>query len=352
MKPLRIAVIGCGKIATDAHIPAYTKNPDAEIACFCDIIPERAREKADACGGGAVVTDYRAALADPSIDAISICTPNDLHARIAIDAMRAGKHVLCEKPAARTYDEAVEMAAVQKETGMTLNIGVCNRFNDAVNHIKETIDRGELGEVYHVYGSFRSHRSIPGLGGPYTTKAISGGGVLIDWGVHFLDLIMYCAGDPKPLTVSGNAYSKMAGEGRDYTYTSMWAGPPIEGGVYDVEDFIAGFIRTEGPTISIQGAWAQNIGENEMYIDFLGDRAGIRLMYGANFKVYSFGHGMLTETAPAFPVSNMYENEIGAFLRCIRSGEKLPSHIDFVLPTAKIMQGLYDSAASGREVSC
>lgn len=128
-------------------------------------------------GCGTAITDYHVILEDPEVQAISVCTPNNLHCQIATEGLRAGKHVLCEKPSARTYAEALEMQKVQHETGKILNIGVVNRFNTAVNKIKALIDSGELGEVYHVYGSFRSHRSIPGLGGAFTTKAVSGGGV-------------------------------------------------------------------------------------------------------------------------------------------------------------------------------
>src|SRR5690606_36790132 len=132
-----------------------------------------------------------------------------MHAQVSIDCLRAGIHVLCEKPAARTYAEALEMQKVQHETGKVLNIGVVNRFNTGVNLIKNRIDSGELGEIYHVYASFRAQRSIPGLGGDFTTKAIAGGGVLIDWGVHFIDVVMYCLGDPQPRTVTGQAYCKL-----------------------------------------------------------------------------------------------------------------------------------------------
>lgn len=195
---MKIAVIGCGNIANHAHIPSYMNNPEAEIVYFCDILPERAQAAVDKYGCGKPVTDYQEILADPAVDAVSVCTPNNVHASIAMDCLRAGKHVLCEKPAARTYEEALEMQRVQHETGKVLNIGVVNRFNDSVNRIKEYIEAGKLGEVFHVYVSFRSYRSIPGLGGAFTTKAIAGGGALIDWGVHFLDIVMYCCGDPAP----------------------------------------------------------------------------------------------------------------------------------------------------------
>ena len=133
---------------------------------------------------------------DEEITAVSVCTPNNVHADISIDFMRAGKHVLCEKPA-RTYDEALRMQRYSIETGKILNIGVVNRFNDGVNKIKNIIDSGELGEIYHVYASFRAHRSIPGLWCIYD-KGNSRWWSLNDWGVHFLDIVMYCCQDPNP----------------------------------------------------------------------------------------------------------------------------------------------------------
>ena len=199
---MKVAVIGCGTIANSAHIPSYIKNEKAEIKYFCDIIPERAEAAVEKYGCGIAVTDYKEVLADPEVVAVSVCTPNKMHSEIAIAALKAGKHVLCEKPAARVYSEALEMQKAQHETGKILNIGVVNRFNVGVNKLKELIDQGELGEVYQVYVSFRSHRSIPGLGGAFTTKEIAGGGVMIDWGVHFFDIVMYACGDPTPLTAT------------------------------------------------------------------------------------------------------------------------------------------------------
>lgn len=350
MKKLKVAIIGCGTIANNAHIPAYMGNPKAEIVAFCDIIPERAEKAVEQYGVGRAVVDYHELLNDQEIDAVSICTPNREHATIAIDFMRAGKDVLCEKPAARVYSEALEMQKVRKETGRLLNIGVCNRFNTSVNRIKKLIDDGKLGEVYHVYISFRSHRSIPGLGGAFTTKAIAGGGALIDWGVHFLDIVMYCCGDPKPVTVSGQAFSKLGKNIDEYTYVDMWAGPPVKGGIYDVDDSVAALIRTKGPTITLNGAWAQNIGKDEMFIDFIGDKAGIRLDYGAGFTMWSAEDGALTEITPKFTMTNHYENEIDSFLDCIIEGKKNAADIDNAVITSQIMQAIYDSSDAGCEV--
>lgn len=347
---MKVAVIGCGNIANSAHIPAYMKNAEAEIKYFCDIIPERAQKAVEKYGCGQAITDYHQALNDPEIEAVSVCTPNNMHSVISMDALRAGKNVLCEKPCARSYAEALEMQKVQHETGKVLNIGVVNRFNDSVNLIKQYIDSGKLGEVYHVYVSFRAHRSIPGLGGPFTTKAIAGGGALIDWGVHFLDIVMYCCSDPAPKTVSGEAFCKLGKDMKGYAYKDMWAGPPDYSGTYDVDDSVAAFIRTEGPAITVHGAWAQNIDESEMYIDFMGDKAGIRLNYGADFTLYTAEHGALVSYKPQFTMRPHFENEINAFVDCIKTGKKLPSHIDTAIITARLMQAIYDSSDAGREI--
>lgn len=351
MQKTKVAIIGCGTIAHAAHIPSYLANDKAEIVYFCDLISDRAEAAVEKYECGRAVTDYREVLADPEIEAVSICAPNDTHAAIAIDALRAGKNVLCEKPAARTYAEAREMAAVQSETGKVLNIGVVNRFNTAVNIIKKMIDNGELGDLYHVYVSFRADRSIPGLGGAFTTKAISGGGALIDWGVHYLDIVMYCTGDPQPKTVSGEAFSKLGTNIADYSFVSMWAGPPNLEGTFDVDDSVTALIRTTGPTITMHGAWAQNVFEDDRYIDFMGDKGGVRLQYGGGFTFYRAEHGAMLETTPSFNAEDMFAAEIDSFLNCVRDGESSRADIDTVLASAQILQAIYDSADQHAEIA-
>ncbi len=351
MAKMKIGIIGCGTIANSAHIPSYLKNPDVEIKYFCDIILSKAEKCVEKYECGIAVEDYHDVINDPEITAVSVCTPNKMHSIITIDCLKAGKNVLCEKPAARTLSDALEMQKAQHETGKVLNIGVVNRFNSAVNRLRDLIQSGEFGEVYHIYVSFRAHRSIPGLGGAFTTNAISGGGVLIDWGVHYLDIVMYCMNDPEPKTVSAKAFSKLGVDMPNYVYNGMWAEDTKDvNGTYDVDDFVTGFVRTEGPTITFNGAWAQNIGVSETYIDFIGTKAGARLSYGGDFTVYSTACDSLIDFKPKFTSSNHFENEINAFVNCIKSGEKLPSHIDKAIITAKMMQAIYDSSASGKEI--
>lgn len=307
---IKVAIIGCGAIANSAHIPAYMKNEKAEIKYFCDIIPERADAAVEKYGCGKAVYDYHEILDDPELDSVSVCTHNDLHSVIAIDFMRAGKDVLSEKPAARVLSEALEMQRVSHETDRILSIG-----------------------------------------GDFTRKAASGGGALIDWGVHYLDLILYCCGEPKPLTASGEAFCKLGKNIKDYVYTNMWAENTADkDGVFDVDDSVTGIVRTDGPTITFNGAWAENIGEDETYIDFIGDKAGIRLEYGEGFVIYSVKNGMLIRSEPKFRTNNFYEAEINSFVDCVINHEHNRADIDLAIGTSKIMQAIYDSSELHREV--
>ena len=352
MAKLKIGIIGCGCIANSAHIPSYLSLKDeCEIKYFCDII----KEKADKCvvdyGCGIACEDYHDVINDPEIDAISVCTPNLMHKQISIDAMRAGKHVLCEKPTARIYSEALEMQEVQKETGKVLSIGVVCRFHKAVEEVKRRIEAGELGEVYHVFISFREHRSIPGLGGAFTTKAIAGGGVLIDWGVHRIDQVLYCLGDPEPKSVSAAAFSKLGCDIENYKYRYMWSEDTKDvNGVFDVDDSVTALIRTEGPVISLHGSWAQNIEEREQFLDFIGTEAGIRLNYCGDFRMFSVKDGEFVTEEWVTPESDMYRDEISTFLNAVRTGEDTRANIDYAIKTSKIMQGIYDSSDEGREI--
>lgn len=162
---------------------------------------------------------------------------------------------------------------------------------------------------------------------------------------------MYCLNDPKPLTVSSKAFSKLGVDMPNYVYEGMWAEDTKDlNGTYDVDDYVTGFVRTEGPTITFNGAWAQNIGIGEGYIDFMGTKGGARLIYGSDFTVYTTSCGSLVSFKPKFKNVPHFQNEIDSFVRCIRTGEKLPSHIDTVIITAKMMQAMYDSSDSGKEI--
>ncbi|MBO9606488.1 MAG: Gfo/Idh/MocA family oxidoreductase [Paenibacillaceae bacterium] len=351
MRKVKAAVIGCGAIASSQHIRAYSLNERVELKYLVDIDRSRAERLAHTYNVPCIETDYRAMLADEEVEVVSVCTPNVLHAPISIACLEAGKHVLCEKPAAMNATEAREMQASADRSGKILNIGVAQRFNAQVNKIKELVESGELGNVYHVYCSFRAHRSIPGLGGAFTTKAKAGGGVLIDWGVHFLDLIFYVLSNPKVLTVTGATYGALAQDLKSYAFLNMWAGPPKYDGIYDVEDFVTGLVRTAGSTINLNGAWAQNIGESAMFVEFLGDKAGVKLEYDGDFKLYSSRNGSLYESRVSTAKNDIFIDEIDDFVKSVLESSKNRANIDNVLVTSDVIDALYRSAELGKEVT-
>jgi len=347
-----IAMIGCGRIARNAHLPALSGLENVRVKYACDFLPEKAEQlKADFPIIENAVTDYRVILNDPEVSAVYVTTPNHLHYTIAMDALRAGKHVFCEKPIAVTYALAEEMAKEANSRRLMLNIGVCNRFHKSVEMLAQMNAEGKFGKIYHVYCSFRSFRSIPGLGGSFTTKAHSGGGVLIDWGVHFFDLILYILGGAKLENVTCDAYNEMAKDMKAYRYKSMWAEETAnkETGTNDVDDFISGYIRTDKASISFNGAWAQNINKPEMFIDFMGDKRGARLKYGGKFELFD-GETLETIT-PEYEIPSMFARESEAFLESIETGVKSRAHIDHVLETAKLLDTLYASAEMRKEIA-
>ena len=346
-----IAVIGCGRIAVNAHFPALSGLEDVRIKYACDIIEAKAQAAKEKFPKiEKIITDYKIALLDPEVEAVWVLTPNYAHYTITMDALRAGKHVMCEKPITISYELSCEMAREAEKQGKMLNIGVCNRHHRSVELIRERIERGEFGNIYHVYCSFRSFRSIPGLGGAFTDKSQSGGGVLIDWGVHFFDLILYILGGAKIKNVTADAYCEMAKDMKAYKYENMWAEDTAdkENGVNNVDDFISGYIRTDKASISFNGAWAQNIDKREMFVDFLGDKGGARLDYCAQFEFWDGATLEYEQTNHEIP--NMYAEENRAFVDSIVSGVKDRNHIDYVLESAKLLQALYDSAEKKEEI--
>ena len=346
-----VAVVGCGRIADNAHFPALSKMEHVRIKYACDLIAQKAvaaKEKYPKIEQ--TITDYKVALADGEVDAVFVLTPNHAHYTVTMDALQAGKHVFCEKPVTVNYALSLEMAEMAKKQNRILNIGVCNRYRRSVEMLREWVEAGKFGNIYHVYCSFRDFRQIPGLGGPFTTKAESGGGVLIDWGIHFLDLILFVLGGAKIKSVTCDAYCEMAKDMKRYRYHKMWAEDTsnIEAGTNDVDDFITGHIRTDKASISFNGAWAQNINKQEMFVDFLGDKAGARLTYWGKFEFYD--GETLESVTPEYDIPDMYFCEDEAFIASILSGVKDKNNIEHVLESMKLLDALYASAEKKEEI--
>ena len=350
-------LIGCGSICNGLHIPAIKKLKNVKVKYTCDIILERAEKAAARCGIKGytkAVEDYHEVLADPEVTAVIVCTHTHLHCVIAKEALLAGKCCLSEKPVGMNYQEALGVSEAAHKTGLISNVGVVCRFNSGVEAVKKVIDSGKIGKVYSVFNSFRSFRRVPGIGGEFTNKSHAGGGVLNDIGVHNLDQILYILGDAKPLTASACTYLEIAKDYENYhARKEVWKASTRKAGeepVCDVEEYVTGLVRLDKYSINFTGAWAQNIDHEEWFIDFLGDKGGIRLKYCGNYELFTEKNRVFVTKKPCFKVHDMSYSEHLAFRSSVITRVPTRAYIDNLLNTANILDGLYRSAEKGEEV--
>lgn len=279
MSKLKIGIIGCGGIANGKHMPALQQQSHrVEMVAFCDIIEERAKKAAEKFGtsDAKVYTDYKLLLEDNSIDVVHVCTPNRSHCEITVAALEAGKHVMCEKPMAKTAADAKLMLDTAKRTGKKLTIGYQNRFRPDSLLLKKYVDRGDLGEVYYGKAHALRRRAVP-TWGVFLNEYEQGGGPLIDIGTHALDLTLWMMDNYKPKAVLGQAFKKLGDQTQTGNAWGDW--DPAE---FTVEDSAFGFIVMEnGAAISLESSWALNtLDVDEAKTSLCGTKGGADMKSG------------------------------------------------------------------------
>ena len=256
MAKLKIGIIGCGGIANGKHMPSLAKLDTVEMVAFCDIVEERAtaaREKFGAADS-AVYTDYKELLADKSIDVVHVCTPNRMHSTITVDALEAGKHVMCEKPMAINSEEAKKMLDAAKRTGKKLTIGYQNRHRPEILYLKREAEQGTFGDIYYAKAHAIRRRGVP-TWGVFLNEYEQGGGPLIDIGTHALDMTLWTMDNYKPKYCLGTAYHALNNQTEQGNPWGKWN--PEE---FTVEDCAFGLVVMEnGATVSLDSSWALNI---------------------------------------------------------------------------------------------
>ena len=342
MAKLKIGIIGCGGIATAAHIPNYLKIPEVEVAACCDIDYEKAKRVAERFSIPKAYRDYRDLLKQ-DLDAVSVCTPNFAHMEPTVAALEAGKHVLVEKPMAMNADEAETMLRAAERSGMKLMVGLNNRWRSDVQALKSFVDDGVLGEVYFSKAECLRRRGIPGWG-VFTQKDKQGGGPLVDLGVHIMDLALYLMGYPEAARASGATYTKFGTRGDVVGLMGQW--DPKK---FTVEDFALGLVRFKnGGTMFVETSFAANIGKDSFNLALLGTQAGLTLDPP---RIYGEKHMVLTDTSPAMLREvNTHEVEMRKFVECILRDEEPPVTAQEGLALQRIMDAIYRSAELGREV--
>lgn len=346
---VKVGIIGLGAIGA-VHTEAYRQTPGAEIKALCDISPARLDEIGNKHNVSARFNDYRDLLKS-EVEAVSICVGNALHREVALAALKAGKHILLEKPMAMNAAEAAAIARAGRQYGKIIQVGMVRRQYRAVQVARDYVQKGLFGEIYHLRCCLIRRRGIPGLGGWFTTKAASGGGPLIDIGVHWFDAAMHISGLWKPTAVSAMNFAKFGADMRKYRYVSMWAGPPKYDGVCDVEDYSAGLVRFGKKAAMIfEIAWAANM-EESSYIEVLGDKGGARLFDGKPLAICTEHNDMIANVMPLFNnADNAFRDQAGIFIRACRGQCPPAATAEEGLTVMKLIDAVYASGKLGREV--
>lgn len=342
---LKVGIVGTGGIYKGAHLPGWLAAKDeAEIVALCDAYRPSAEAAAKDFPDAKVYDDYRELLADPSIDIVGICTPNVYHSEVAIAALEQGKHVFCEKPDAINPVEAQKMADAAKKSGKLLMTMRNNRFSEAAQFAKRYIGEGKMGDLYMGRCGWLRRRGIPGRGGWFTTKEMSGGGPLIDLGVHMIDMAIWLGGNPKPVAVSGATYRKFADRPD--------ASGRVPEGTFDVEDLAAGFIRFDnGAVLQIEFSWASNVEEEKKFLEWRGTEGGFSLV-NDELRIFTEQDGALIDLQPKFPGGGLPQHtaNILHFIACVQGRETPTITPDQGVDMIKILSAIYESAETGLEV--
>jgi predicted dehydrogenase len=352
----RLGIGVCGARIARNHIEGYQKLDDVDVLCVAGPDVERCQAVADEYGVPRVVADYREMLAMPDVGAVSICVPNKFHATIAVDALNAGKHVLCEKPLAVNAAEAQRIVDAARENDRLLMVAYNNRFSANSRALKEVVDSGALGPIYYGKGYWLRRHGIPGFGGWFTTKSVSGGGPLIDIGVHMMDLTLYMMGYPEPVSVVGSTYNQFGSRGIG-THKGWEATDLQITNVFDVEDFAVGMVKfSNGATLMVEASWAGHQAlEDELGIQLYGPQGGARILMPDyqkidSVQVFTEVNGEIADFSPSFTLDDEYSREVAHFVECIREGKESLAPGEQGVVLMKIIDALYESAASGREV--
>ena len=349
-KKLKIGIIGTGNIAEE-HISAYKKNPNVELYAFCDLDEELLKRKGEKHGVTRLFTDKNEMLKLEEIDAVSVCTWNSEHAPCTIAALNAGKHVLCEKPMAMNEKEAREMQEAAVKNNKLLMIGFVRRFGNDCTVLEDFIEKDYLGEIYYAKATYLRRDGNPG--GWFGDKSRSGGGPLIDLGVHVIDLVRYLSGKPKPVSVYGATFQKLFNRKGTIGAPKYLSASASDNDICDVEDLASALIRFDnGEVLSVEAAFSLNIKEPQGTIELFGTKAGAKLnpqleIYGVENN-YQTNLSFAADTGLAF--SGLFDNEINHYVDCIINGSECKSPAEDGIEMMKILDAVYESARTGHEV--
>jgi predicted dehydrogenase len=355
-KIYQVGIVGCGGIANGKHLPALSRLPQVEIVAFCDIVLERAEKAAAEYGTpeAQVFTDYRDLVALPELDVIHVLTPNKSHAPISIAALESGKHVMCEKPMAKSAADAKAMVEAARRTGKKLTIGYQSRHRSDSMYLKKLIDDGELGEIYYAKAHAIRRRAVP-TWGVFLNEDEQGGGPLIDIGTHALDLTLWEMNNYAPASVVGKTYRKLADR---ENAANAWG--PWDPKQFTVEDSAFGFITMKnGATIVLEASWALNsLDVAEATTTLCGTEGGadmkdgLRINGEKNGRTYVFKPDLAAGGVAFYGASELkpYELEAERFYQAIETDTDPVVLPEQAFVVTQILEAIYTSSKTGKPV--
>lgn len=355
-KKVKVGIIGCGGIANGKHMPSLSKLVDVEMVAFCDLIQERAEKAKEQYGtpDAKVYTDYKDLLKDQEIEVVHVCTPNRSHAPISIDSLYADKHVMCEKPMAKTAEDARKMVEAARDTGKKLTIGYQHRHKPEAIYLKSVIDRGDLGDIYFAKAFAVRRRGTPNWG-VFLNEYEQGGGPLIDIGTHSLDITLYLMNNYEPKMVVGTKYKKV----NNPECGNPWGGWKAEDNT--MEDSAFGFIvMKNGATIMLESSWALNTIEpiQEGSTVLCGSDAGAQIKNGVTINKAEFNR--LVEVKPDLSSGGVafYEGvssdpaqvEARRWIDAVKNDTEVVVKPEQACVVSEILEAIYTSARTGMPV--
>ncbi len=355
---VKIGVIGCGGIANGKHFPSLKKLPNVQIVAVCDLIEERAVKAAKDFGTPdcKVFTDYKELLKIDEIEVIHVCTPNRSHSFISIDAMEAGKHVMCEKPMAINAEEAKKMLDASKRTGKKLTIGYQARQRKDSRFIKSECEQGNLGDIYFAKAIALRRRAVP-TWGVFCNKEEQGGGPLIDIGTHALDLTLWCMDNWEPAYCVGTTYNKLS-----QTQPIVNSFAPWDPETYSVEDCAFGFVvMKNGATVFLESSWALNMLDvRESSTLLCGTKAGIDMADGVRMngvrgdKLYSMKVDLNVGGVDFYEGDGASETnsdrEARFWIDAVINDKEPVVTPEQAYTVSRILDGIYESSRTGKPV--
>lgn len=344
MYKLKMGIIGAGGIAQKRHIPAFQTLQDKVVLyAIQDIDEMKARDVARQHHIEKVFTNYEDMFAE--VDAVTIATPNKFHAEISIAALQAGVHVLCEKPMAITTEECKAITNAAELSGKVLSIAYHYRFMKEAQAAKKMIQAGEIGEPYVARVQAIRRRKVPGWG-VFTSKELQGGGSVIDYGCHLLDLALWLMDDPEPIEIVGSTYNYVS---KGVDQVNLWGN--FDASVFEVDDHATAYIKfANGASLLFETSWAANIREEATVLSLSGTQGGLDVF---PLILNQAKHGMLLNSEAVWmpgkdtPDLQQAENFIDS---CLGFAEPLVKPSE-AMKVSKIIEAIYHSSASGKVMS-